>query len=996
MFMYKKTRVDLAWLVTCFALIFSPVQLRSIAQQHTAIPIDRLGAVAGREYQGDGLSISTITNGAVLRCVFQQLEGEATTEGLWLRSTGEGADGNRFRVVATRVGRGHVSGTSDIWAATDFFNWSQPTLPSVGAVSVADKVVKFVRDFVTEEYSLSMDGVRQDFVISQPPAGDGELRVELAVIGAKAAPLANVNGVRLVLNESGRKLAYHRLRVTDARGRILTARMEVVATGNLAVVVDDAQAVFPVRIDPTFSDDDWIGLSGAPGTIGEVLALAGDGLGNLYVGGTIDVAGTVVANRIAKWDGSAWSNLGSGMDGPVYALVVSGGELYAGGSFTTAGGVPAANVAKWNGTAWSAVGSGVNDAVRALTIAGADLYVAGDFTTAGGNPASRVARWNGISWSPLGAGLDGPARALAILGSDVYVGGDFLTAGGNPAANIAKWNGSIWSSVGSGMDGNVWALAVSGSTLYAGGEFATAGGNAAAYAAAWNGSSWSALGAGMSGVVYALAISGSDVYAGGYFYDGIGGPGNYVARWNGSSWSALGTGLNAPVKSIAALGGDIITGGAFGTAGSTVAAGIASWNGSSWSALSAGFNGQVIGMAIAPNGDLYVAGAFTSTPDSGTNYVVRWDGAVWRALGSGLNNWARAVAIIDTNVYVGGDFTVAGGIPALYIARWNGSTWSAVGGGMNNPVHCLVASGTNLYAGGQFTLAINGGGGGVVLVNGVARWNGSAWSAMGLGLSAPSRVLATDNSQNVYVGGDFVKAYNTGGGAVTVNYVAKWNGTAWSPLGQGVNNAVYALAVSGTNVYVGGTFGQAINSNGTPVSARIVRYDGFTWSTLGAGTDDNVYAMVASGDNLYAAGQFYAAGGNPANRIAKWDGSTWSPLGSGITAGGFPSALALSGTDLYVGGDFTQAGGKVAINIAKAVVGIRPGRFTNVLYSPVTGLSATFLEASVGKPYRIQSSPSLSPPNWTDFTNFTYSGPIVFTDATVVNGTNKFFRAVTP
>jgi hypothetical protein len=245
------------------------------------------------------------------------------------------------------------------------------------------------------------------------------------------------------------------------------------------------------------------------------------------------------------------------------------------------------------------------------------------------------------------------------------------------------------------------------------------------------------------------------------------------------------------------------------------------------------------------------------------------------------------------------------------------------------------------------------------------------------------------------VGGDFVRATNIGNIAIPVNSVAKWNGSAWSPLGQGVNNAVYSLAVSGTNVYVGGTFGQAINSNGLPVSARIVRYDGFTWSTLGAGTDDNVYAMVASGDNLYAAGQFYAAGGNPANRIANWDGSTWSPLGSGITMGGFPTALALSGTDLYVGGDFTQAGGKVAINIAKAVVGTLPGRFTNLTNSPITGFSCAFLDASIGKTYRIQTSPSLEAGSWTDFTNFTYAGPVTISSP-VIGLTNRFFRAVTP
>ena len=42
-----------------------------------------------------------------------------------------------------------------------------------------------------------------------------------------------------------------------------------------------------------------------------------------------------------------------------------------------------------------------------------------------------------------------------------------------------------------------------------------------------------------------------------------------------------------------------------------------------------------------------------------------------------------------------------------------------------------------------------------------------------------------------------------------------------------------------------------------------------------------VYALAVSGTNLYAGGSFSTAGGVPANFIAKWDGSTWSALGSG-------------------------------------------------------------------------------------------------------------------
>src|SRR3989442_1273819 len=46
--------------------------------------------------------------------------------------------------------------------------------------------------------------------------------------------------------------------------------------------------------------------------------------------------GDVVANGIAKWNGSSWSALGSpgsGMNGQVFALAASGSDVYAGGYF---------------------------------------------------------------------------------------------------------------------------------------------------------------------------------------------------------------------------------------------------------------------------------------------------------------------------------------------------------------------------------------------------------------------------------------------------------------------------------------------------------------------------------------------------------------------------------------------------------------------------------------------------------------------------------------
>lgn len=120
----------------------------------------------------------------------------------------------------------------------------------------------------------------------------------------------------------------------------------------------------PVRAASTFTDADWVSLSsGLPGADNPVNAIISDKSGNTYVGGDFTVIGGIVANRIAKWDGTSWSALGGGItqvpNSRVYALALIGNDLYAGGSFTNAGGVAATNIAKWDGTNWTAVGPGL-------------------------------------------------------------------------------------------------------------------------------------------------------------------------------------------------------------------------------------------------------------------------------------------------------------------------------------------------------------------------------------------------------------------------------------------------------------------------------------------------------------------------------------------------------------------------------------------------------------------------------------------------------------
>jgi len=204
---------------------------------------------------------------------------------------------------------------------------------------------------------------------------------------------------------------------------------------------------------------------------------------------------TVGATQAAIWkrEGDTWTGIGrarpTGLIPFVHAMAMFDGELWVGGQFTNmftdVSDVPANRIAKWNGTSWSAIGTGADGVIESFHVTDSNLYVGGAFSNIDGTPASRIAKWNGSTWSALGAGLTGQ-RVYDMIGTDteLYVVGQFTHAGGMPAGNIAKWNGSAWSNVGSALGlqnyagfqaGSVSYIARVGDDLYVSGNFGFAG-----------------------------------------------------------------------------------------------------------------------------------------------------------------------------------------------------------------------------------------------------------------------------------------------------------------------------------------------------------------------------------------------------------------------------------------------------------------------------------------------------------------------------------------
>jgi hypothetical protein len=154
-----------------------------------------------------------------------------------------------------------------------------------------------------------------------------------------------------------------------------------------------------------------------------------------------------------------------------------GPALYAGGSFTTAGGLAASRIAKWDGSSWAALGSGMNGDVEALAAfddgGGPALHAGGDFTTAGGVAANYIAKWDGSSWAALGSGMSDDVNAFTVF-DDVsglpalFAGGSFESAFDSGDSYLAKWgcpltsSGTVYCTAGTTTSGCVPAISGTG------------------------------------------------------------------------------------------------------------------------------------------------------------------------------------------------------------------------------------------------------------------------------------------------------------------------------------------------------------------------------------------------------------------------------------------------------------------------------------------------------------------------------------------------------
>lgn len=696
--------------------------------------------------------------------------------------------------------------------------------------------------------------------------------------------------------------------------------------------------------------DDQFGYAGVDPNA-PVLDIALDGT-DVYIAGAFKSVTNVPAYRIARWDGTAWHGLQTGVSGVVRSMCFVGPLLYVAGNFANAAGTTVNNVAAWDGSSWSALGSGVS--ASGLTLFAVEAFDGDIYVSGAADAGGFLSRWDGTSWTDM-SGAFSPGDSLHALTSDgayLYVGGDFTTADGVPANAVARWDGATWSAMGTGFGfGRVLTLDSDGVTVYAGGQIKIPSYPPFPLLGQWDGASWTGVGTGVSAssgeaVVNDVYTDGSRLFVAGYFDHAGGNPADQVAVWDGVSWSGNTSGAVSYSGATAVAGNpsDVYVGASsalYEDIAGSGAKGIARWDGTVWHRMSNvptnGMGFYVNALALAGNGDVIAGGSFTQAGEVSANHLATFDGTTWTELGGGVDGQVDVLLADGTTTYVGGNFTHAGATAVSHVAAWDGSAWDDLGGGVTGGVYALAMYGGDLVAGGNCS--------GCPLGH-VKRWDGVGWNSLATVSDASYLIVFAlhVHDGDLYIGGGFGAV-----DGVPASNVARWDGTSWSAMGDGFDTNVYALATFAGDLYAGGTF----RHSGAAAVNAIARWDGAQWVEVGGGAwpipNGHVRTLQAFGPSLYVGGDFSYVGPTLESvyGIARWDGYGWYALGGGTWDGSFPGVDAILGTPdaLWVGGSFTRAGGKHSRYI---------GRYTEVPTGIAQGGAAglpTRLEQNVPNPF---------------------------------------------
>lgn len=309
-----------------------------------------------------------------------------------------------------------------------------------------------------------------------------------------------------------------------------------------------------------------------------------------------------------------------------------------------------------------------------------------------------------------------------------------------------------------------------------------------------------------------------------------------------------------------------------------------------------------------------------------SNNIRIWNGSQWDTLLNPCIIGGYPTSMVEYQGYMVAATNCGG------VLKWTGTNWSTIGLA-NNAITCLWKEANDLYAVGWFD-TISG-----VAASRVAKWDGMSWSAIDTTQWNGGAVSAV-----IVYNGDLYIAGNMWNFDASLDRIARWNGTQWLPVGNGIIGGVagvYSMAIYSNELYVGGFF---TLSGGNPGNC-IAKWNGSNWSDVGGGMTGiaNINSLRVFNNELYAGGGFFQAGGAPINFLAKWNGTLWCGLGIDYdsTSSGVFAIESYKG-ELYIGGAFKTINSDTMNYVAKWT----GGNFTDTC-GTLTGIKQWPLENSI-------------------------------------------------
>ncbi|MBL0029566.1 MAG: hypothetical protein IPO95_11100 [Rhodanobacteraceae bacterium] len=652
-------------------------------------------------------------------------------------------------------------------------------------------------------------------------------------------------------------------------------------------------------------DPDWNPMANS-----SIHAIAIDSDGAIFVGGFFTEIGGLPRERIAKLsasgNGLADPDWNPGANASVEALALDGkGTIYVGGTFTMIAGEARGRLAKlatsgpalvdplWDPNVGGNVLALAHDAVADA------LFVSGDFSAVSATPRASLAKVAAsglgnvaLDWNP---GSDGIVTSLQLDGlGSLYAGGSFGSFASQPHLRLARVDtitgvgDAAWSPSING--GDVYSIALDGSHIYVGGSFTEVTGvlqPRLARVSTVDGTADTSFDPQLNAAVHRVASFGNGiVYLGGTQLTDINDEvrlGFALLDASGSVLAAIDVLHPGSVYALTRLPGNggMLVGGNFYFANASSRRNLLKLDSNglldpTWIPRT---DGAVFGLTLdAPGSAVYATGAFLnvngvsrpSLAKIATGDVGAIDAGWNPAPGGGVETVAVAA---DGAVFVGGSFTQIAGFARDRIARVSAQTalldtsWNAAGA--DGPVKTLgIAPDGSLFASGPFSTINGAAREGFARIDPLSGVVNAAWSAdLDSTRFARSMVFANDA---IYIGGGFTTV--AGVPRTSLAKVSIASPAVVDPVWNPLPDAEVEVLVLGADdrLFVAGGF-TMIDGQNRQYVAKLSTLDSgtldSTWAPTIPGSYVGAMALDATG-NLVIGGYFQHVGTQPRQSIA--------------------------------------------------------------------------------------------------------------------------------